>query len=415
MKRRLIFFALCSICLLFSSCVKNLEEEGIYGTTRCHGVVLDDRTLQPVQNVRLVLTDGVDISQSVITGADGLFEVSVSMNMLAKDCYLIIDPDSLYERAEYHLDEVPMGEKEYDIGTIYLQGPDLPIVSTRNIIEVTATSAHAFGQIESTGGSTIVQQGFVYSTMQYPTIDNEVVTVNNYSFSFDCVLPLLPHTTYYVRAFARNGIGVGYGSPIEITTQEGVASVLTDSATAIGSTSAICGGQVVSDAGYAVSARGLCWSTSPNPTISNAHTLEGAGLGSFTSNLDNLEPHTTYFVRAYAQNVAGVSYGNQISFTTLSGLPVVTTTVATDVSATQAIAGGNVLSDGGFPVVSRGVCYGTSPQPTISGYHTTDGVGTGEFVSHLISLVSGTTYYYRAYATNGVGTVYGEQYVFVAW
>ena len=94
---------------------------------------------------------------------------------------------------------------------------------------------------------------------------------------------------------------------------------------------------------------------------------------------------------------------------------MVTTTVATNVTSTQAVAGGNVLTDSGFPVSSRGVCFGTSPQPTISGSHTTDGVGTGEFVSHLINLVPGTTYYYRAYATNGVGTVYGQQYVFVAW
>lgn len=415
MNRRSLYFALCCICLLFSSCIKKLEDEGIYGSTRCYGIVLDDRTFQPVQNVRLILTDGINVEQSVQTGPDGKFEISVSMNNLAKDYYLIFESDSLYESVEYYLDEVPMGGKEYEIGTIYMQGPDLPIVSTSNVIDITATSAHAFGRIESTGGSTIVEQGFVYSTMQYPTIDNEVVTVNNYSSSFDYVLPLRPHTTYYVRAFAKNGIGVGYGSPIEITTQDGLALVLTDTATAITATSATCGGEVVSDAGFYVSARGLCWSTTPNPTISNAHTNEGAGLGSFTSNLGNLESHTTYYIRAYAQNSAGIAYGGQVTFTTLSGLPEVTTTVATNVTATQAIAGGNVLSDGGFPVSSRGVCFGTSPQPTISGYHTTDGVGIGEFVSNLINLVPGTTYYYRAYATNGVGTVYGEQYVFVAW
>ena len=415
MNRRLLYFALCCLCLFFSSCIKNLEEEGIYGATRCYGIVLDDRTFQPVQNVRLILTDGINVDKSVQTDADGKFEILVSMNNLAKDYYLIVEPDSLYDRVEYYLDEVPMGEKEYEIGTIYLPGPDVPIVSTSNVIDVTATSAHAFGRIESTSGSTIVEQGFVYSTMQYPTIDNEVVTVNIYSSYFDYVLSLNPHTTYYVRAFAKNGIGVGYGDQIEITTQDGLASVLTDSASSITATSAVCRGEVVSDAGYYVSARGLCWSTTPNPTISNAHTSEGSGLGSFTSHLSNLESHTTYYVRAYAQNASGISYGNQVTFTTLSGLPVVTTTVATNVTSTQAVAGGNVLTDSGFPVSSRGVCFGASPQPTISGSHTTDGVGTGEFVSHLINLVPGTTYYYRAYATNGVGTVYGQQYVFVAW
>ena len=150
MNRRSLYFALCCICLLFSSCIKKLEDEGIYGSTRCYGIVLDDRTFQPVQNVRLILTDGINVDKSVLTGPDGKFEISVSMNNLAKDYYLIIEADSLYDGVEYSLDEVPMGEKEYEIGTIYLPGPDVPIVSTSNVIDVTATSAHAFGRIEST-------------------------------------------------------------------------------------------------------------------------------------------------------------------------------------------------------------------------------------------------------------------------
>ena len=104
-----------------------------------------------------------------------------------------------------------------------------------------------------------------------------------------------------------------------------------------------------------------------------------------------------------------------MTFTTQSGLPVVTTTTATNITSTSAIAGGTVVEDGGYPVVRRGICYSTSTQPTVSGLHTTDGAGTGEYVSQLTNLTPGTTYYYRAYATNGVGTVYGEQKVFVAW
>ena len=139
------------------------------------------------------------------------------------------------------------------------------------------------------------------------------------------------------------------------------------------------------------------------------------GVGTFTSQITNLEPNTTYHVRAYAQNESGVSYGATVTFSTQSGLPVVTTTTVTRITATSATAGGSVVEDGGYPVIRRGVCYGTSSQPTISGLHTTDGAGTGDFVSQLTNLTPGSTYYYRAYATNGVGTVYGEQKVFVAW
>ena len=81
--------------------------------------------------------------------------------------------------------------------------------------------------------------------------------------------------------------------------------------------SAVCGGEVTSDGNGTITARGICWSTSQNPTIEDNKTTNGSGLGSFTSNLSNLSPNTTYYVRAYATNEVGTSYGNEVSFTTL--------------------------------------------------------------------------------------------------
>ena len=81
--------------------------------------------------------------------------------------------------------------------------------------------------------------------------------------------------------------------------------------------SAVCGGEVTSDGNGTITARGICWSTSQNPTIEDNKTTNGSGLGSFTSNLSNLASQTTYYVRAYATNEVGTSYGNEVSFTTL--------------------------------------------------------------------------------------------------
>ena len=94
------------------------------------------------------------------------------------------------------------------------------------------------------------------------------------------------------------------------------ASVTTSEVAEITSNSAICGGHVATDNGSAVTARGVCWSTSQNPTISNNKTTDGSGVGSFTSTLSNLAPQTTYYVRAYVTNAAGTSYGKQKTFTT---------------------------------------------------------------------------------------------------
>ena len=189
--------------------------------------------------------------------------------------------------------------------------------------------------------------------------------------------------------------------------------VTTDSISNLDDHSALAGGNVVSDGGTPVTERGVCWSTSPNPTVSGSHTTDGTGTGSFTSSLTGLTAVTTYYVRAYATNAAGTAYGNQITFTTSPVAPTVTTTAASNITVSSATTGGNVTSDGGATVTARGVCWGTSPNPTISGRHTTDGTGTGSFTSSLTGLTAGTTYYVRAYATNAAGTAYGNQDTFI--
>ena len=93
-------------------------------------------------------------------------------------------------------------------------------------------------------------------------------------------------------------------------------SVITNSVTDITTTSATCGGEVTDDGGATVTARGVCWSTTPNPTVADSLTIDGTGTGTFTSSLTNLTPNTTYYVRAYATNSEGTAYGEEMTFTT---------------------------------------------------------------------------------------------------
>ena len=94
----------------------------------------------------------------------------------------------------------------------------------------------------------------------------------------------------------------------------GVLSVTTGTVTNITTTTATCSGNVTSDGGSSVTARGVCWSTSQNPTTSNSKTTNGTGLGTYTSNITGLSPNTTYYVRAYATNANGTAYGEQRTF-----------------------------------------------------------------------------------------------------
>ena len=93
-------------------------------------------------------------------------------------------------------------------------------------------------------------------------------------------------------------------------------TVTTNEVTNITSTSATCGGNVISNGGANVTARGVCWSTSQAPTVNDSHTSNNSGMGSFTSSITGLTANTTYYVRAYATNSAGTVYGEQRSFTT---------------------------------------------------------------------------------------------------
>ena len=91
-------------------------------------------------------------------------------------------------------------------------------------------------------------------------------------------------------------------------------------ATKITSVNAESGGNISSDGGAPITQRGVCWSIDENPTTTNNKTSDGSGTGNYISILDNLQPNTTYYLRAYAINKVGTSYGNQVSFTTLPKL-----------------------------------------------------------------------------------------------
>ncbi|MCX6245991.1 MAG: right-handed parallel beta-helix repeat-containing protein, partial [Bacteroidetes bacterium] len=186
-----------------------------------------------------------------------------------------------------------------------------------------------------------------------------------------------------------------------------IPAVTTSPVTNIAQTTATSGGNVTSDGGAAVTARGVCWGTGTCPLITGNHTSDGTGTGSFVSSIAGLTAGTLYYVRAYATNSAGISYGNEFSFTTLT-LPTVTTAAVTNIAQTTATSGGNVTSTGGATVTARGVCWGTATCPLITGNHTSDGTGIGSFVSSITGLTAGTLYYVRAYATNSAGTSYGN-------
>jgi len=204
--------------------------------------------------------------------------------------------------------------------------PDVPVVVTAEITDITKTNAVAGGSVVNDGGAAVTDSGICWSTTENPTVaDNRSSCCSGTGSFIIRIKQLSANTRYYVRAYATNGAGTGYGNQVTFLTGEiTFPGVLTTSVSGIDLTYANSGGLIYDYGGGPVTAKGICWSKSHSPTILD-NCIEGVYItnlpGGFTSRLSGLEPRTKYYVRAYATNEAGTSYGTEISFTTLSVNP----------------------------------------------------------------------------------------------
>jgi hypothetical protein len=230
---------------------------------------------------------------------------------------------------------------------------------------------------------------------------------------------LIPNTTYYAKAYASSLAGTAYGNEISFTTLAlTTPQIATFNGAGIGGTSANSGGNVTNSGGSIVTARGLCWSTNANPTISDSLSLNGSGLGTFTAVLNGLTMNTTYYVRAYATNAQGTGYGNEQSFTTTSqilppqSIPIIGSSQIQKTDSVY-IGGGYISYDGGSAITQQGICWNMTGAPTVNdNIVIDDSTGQGFFSTNVnIPNTCNITYYIRAYAINVNGIAYGNEVV----
>ena len=194
-----------------------------------------------------------------------------------------------------------------------------PKLGTTKVQNVTSSSATVTGFVVAMGDG-FTEKGVCYDTQATPTTakSTAVYSGTGTTASYNVTLTGLSFaTTYYARAYGTGPGGTVYGDELTFTTLPVLATVTTVEATDVEGTTATTGGEVTANGGAAVTAYGVCYSTSTGPTIADSKTTDGTGIGSFVSSLTGLSGLTTYYVRAYATNSAGTAYGEEITFTTL--------------------------------------------------------------------------------------------------
>ena len=290
----------------------------------------------------------------------------------------------------------------------------LLIVETGDVFQINSRSATVTGAIISDGGSAIIARGICWSNLHPPTIsDNKTFDGTGIGSFTAHVSGLSLDSTYFFRAYGTNSAGTSYGQAKTVTIIP-IGSSLYANLKETGTNYVEFSVEVTSDGGSQVTDCGICWSsTNMTPTISDNKTTNGAGPGSFTTRISNLDPYTTYYFRAYATNEYLTTYAtmyNRVRFA-----PEVHTKIVMPVTPTTARVDGSIDLAGVGPITSQGICWSTTPQPTIADNKTEECNQFGlSFYNQctINGLTPNTAYYLRAFATNIAGTSYGNEYSF---
>ena len=291
-----------------------------------------------------------------------------------------------------------------------------PTVQTVGATDINSQGATLSGSVLSDNGASITERGFVY--MQgtgTPTTDSYKLKVSGKTGEYTGALSgLEPNKKYSFRAYAVNSKGTAYGEVMSFLTVTGLPKVSAVDVSKIASTSATLTADVTDHGGETVSEVGFYYSLDPavDDETSVKVTRNYAG-GAFSTSLTDLSVFTTYYVKAYAVNSAGVAYSSVVSFKTLADVPVVQTLGSAEVGSDGATLSGTVLTDNGASITERGFVWmqgdGT---PTTSNSKLKASGTTGDFTATLSGLDPNKKYSFRAYAINSVGTAYGAVMTF---
>ena len=297
-----------------------------------------------------------------------------------------------------------------------------PTVALYDVNDITDKTATFKGAVISVGSSSVVHYGFCWGKEENPEVGSaESCNFGDCSSAKDFVYSanmLDENTTYYVRAYAENGVGISYSNQLKFTTYEAAKKpeVQTLDVSNVKASSVNVAGRIIK-LGHndGIIQHGHVWSRKANPTIDNSKTELGAmdATGTFVSSIDGLDPNVTYHVRAYATNSIGTSYGDDITFVTAADIVALTTAGVYDIVHDRATVAGSISYLGGNTIQERGVCWSIDSNPTINDAHKASTDDGNRFEVCIDGLTEKTSYHARAYVVTAENkTYYGNDVVF---
>lgn len=410
-------------CFLWYGCTKDVEET----KGSIYGFVTDKATGEAVANANVILlTTNETMLTATLTGSDGTYEFTDVSNGKYRikvtktgytdlvDNYVIEVSDGKKARRDVQIEKLPMALRIVDAN-----GADISVLDFGAEADVTSRTFSIFNDSPGKIRWWIADVDCGWITEVKSVIsgnsggDLEAGQQEPIKVTIDRSQLGSGRKTYILNINSDKG-----SRELTITAGEdvGLPSLTTDPVSNLTQTSVTFNGTIINEGAPAYHERGFVYSTSAQPTIdNNAGRVTSAqnGQAIFSNNVSGLSANASYYVRAYAINTIGVAYGNDVAFTTGSVLTELSTSAATNVTATSATLNATIIVEGSPAYTERGFCYSTSTNPTISHNKiVVSGSGVGAYSTDVNSLTYPVTYHVRAYAIQNGQPRYGNDITF---